>query len=193
MSEYFSNFPKILYDIEGKNQRNPSYTTAANLMIRQRFRTAIKDDITSFYPYYIKESERPDVLCYDIYGSIKYIWVIFMINEIIDPFWQWPLDSKNFTKYIQNKYGSTSTAKTGIHHYEQIIRPRVERTGTSDPIEEVTIEVDYATYVVAGEDNRKIIYDYDYELDKNESRRKINLVQPVFVSSILDEARQTFR
>ena len=31
MSEYFSNFPKILYDIEGRNQRNPSFTTAANL------------------------------------------------------------------------------------------------------------------------------------------------------------------
>ena len=55
MSEYFSNFPKILYDIEGRNQRNPSFTTAANLMIRQRFRDAIKDEITAFYPYFIQE------------------------------------------------------------------------------------------------------------------------------------------
>ena len=31
------------------------------------------------------------------------------------------------------------------------------------------------------------------ELDKNEAKRQINLVQPVFVSTILDEARQTFR
>ena len=97
------------------------------------------------------------------------------------------------SKYIQNKYGSSGAAKTNVHHYEQIIRPRVERTGTSDPVEEVVVQVDYASYVAAGEGNRKIIYDYDYELDKNESRRKINLVQPVFVSSILDEARQTFR
>ena len=83
--------------------------------------------------------------------------------------------------------------KTNVHHYEQIIRPRVEATGTSDPIEEVTVEVDYASYVAAGEGNRKIVYDYDYELDKNEAKRQINLVQPVFVSTILDEARQTFR
>ena len=54
MSEYFSNFPKILYDIEGTNQRNPSFTTAANLMIRQRFRDAIVDEITAFYPYHIQ-------------------------------------------------------------------------------------------------------------------------------------------
>ena len=100
MSEYFSNFPKILYDIEGTNQRNPSFTTAANLMIRQRFRDAIKDEITAFYPYFIQESERPDTLAFDVYGDIKYIWVILMINNIIDPYWQWPLDAKNFTKYI---------------------------------------------------------------------------------------------
>ena len=193
MSEYFSNFPKILYDIEGTNQRNPSFTTAANLMIRQRFRDAIKDEITAFYPYFIQESERPDTLAFDVYGDIKYIWVILMINNIIDPYWQWPLDAKNFTKYIQNKYGSSGAAKTNVHHYEQIIRPRVERTGTSDPVEEVTVEVDYASYVAAGEGNRKIIYDYDYEVNKNEAKRQINLVQPVFVSTILDEARQTFR
>ena len=83
--------------------------------------------------------------------------------------------------------------KTNVHHYEQIIRPRVERTVTSDPVEEVTVEVDYASYIAAGEGNRKIVYDYDYELDKNEAKRQINLVQPVFVSTILDEARQTFR
>ena len=64
---------------------------------------------------------------------------------------------------------------------------------SADPIEEVTLEVDYASYQAAGEDNRKIIYDYDYELDKNEAKRQINLVQSVFVSTILDEARQTFR
>ena len=63
----------------------------------------------------------------------------------------------------------------------------------SDPVEEVTVEVDYASYVAAGEGNRKIIYDYDYEVNKNEAKRQINLVQPVFVSTILDEARQTFR
>ena len=105
MSEYFSNFPKILYDIEGTNQRNPSFTTAANLMIRQRFRDAIVDEITAFYPYFIQESERPDTLAFDVYGDIKYIWVILMINNIIDPYSA--TDPKNFTKYIQNKYGSS--------------------------------------------------------------------------------------
>ena len=119
MSEYFSNFPKILYDIEGTNQRNPSFTTAANLMIRQRFRDAIVDEITAFYPYFIQESERPDTLAFDVYGDIKYIWVILMINNIIDPYWQWPLDAKNFTKYICQNDGKSLAnlfLKDGCYH-----------------------------------------------------------------------------
>ena len=193
MSEYFSNFPKILYDIEGTNQRNPSYTTVINLMIRQKFRDAIVDDVTTYYPYYIQEGERPDILSYEIYGDIKYVWMIFMINNLIDPYWEWPLDAKQFTKYIENKYGTAGAAKTTIHHYEQIIRQRVEASEMQEPIEEVTLEVDYATYVAAGEDNRKIIYEFDYEMTKNDNKRSINLIQPAFVSGILDEVRQTFR
>ena len=193
MSEYFSNFPKILYDIEGKNPIRPSYTTAINLMIRQKFRDAIKDDITLFYPYYIKESERADNLSYDTYGSTRFVWMILMVNNVLDPYWQWPLDAKNFSKYITNKFGAASTAQTAIHHYEKILRPRVEVTGTSDPIEEVTVEVDYDTFVAAGEGNRKIIYEFDYELKLNDDKRKINLIHPVYVSSILDEVRQIFR
>jgi len=193
MSEYFSNFPKILYDIEGKNKVRPNYSTVINIMIRQKFRDAIKEDITVYYPYYIEEGQRPDVLSFEIYGDTKYVWMIFMVNSIIDPYWQWPLDAKQFVKYIENKYGTAGAAKTNVHHYEQIIRHRVERTGTSDPIEEVTVEVDYASFQAAGEDNRKIIYDFDYEMTKNDDRRSINLIQPTFVAGILDEVRQTFR
>ena len=87
MSEYFSNFPKILYDIEGKNKINPKYSTVINIMIRQKFRDAIKENITVYYPYYIEEGQRPDVLSYDVYGDTKYVWMILMINNIRGYIW----------------------------------------------------------------------------------------------------------
>ena len=36
MSEYFSNFPRIQYDINGTNPVSPDYTVAINLMVRQK-------------------------------------------------------------------------------------------------------------------------------------------------------------
>ena len=97
MSEYFSNFPRILYDIEGKNSTTPEYIVAVNLMVRQKFRDAIKEEISMYYPYVIpEEMSRPDLLAFNIYGDVKYTWTIFMVNNMLDNFWSWPMDTKNY-------------------------------------------------------------------------------------------------
>ena len=194
MSEYFSNFPRILYDIEGKNSTTPEHIVAVNLMIRQKFRDAIKEEISMYYPYVIpEEMSRPDVLAFNIYGDVKYTWTIFMVNNILDPYWEWPMDSKNFGMYLSNKYGSVDTSKITLHHYEQIIHSRTEVTGTADSIPERVVEIDYTTYRALGGDNRKIVYAYEYEVDKNEANRSISLIDASYISGVLDETRQIFR
>ena len=194
MSEYFSNFPRILYDIEGKNSTTPEHIVAVNLMIRQKFRDAIKEEISMYYPYVIpEEMSRPDVLAFNIYGDIKYTWTIFMVNDILDPYWEWPMDSNNFGMYLSNKYGSVDTSKITLHHYEQIIHSRTEVTGTADSIPERVVEIDYTTYRALGGDNRKIVYAYEYEVDKNEANRSISLIDASYISGVLDETRQIFR
>ena len=194
MSEYFSNFPRILYDIEGKNSTTPEHIVAVNLMIRQKFRDAIKEEISMYYPYVIpEEMSRPDVLAFNIYGDIKYTWTIFMVNNILDPYWEWPMDSNNFGMYLSNKYGSVDTSKITLHHYEQIIHSRTEVTGTADSIPERVVEIDYTTYRAVGGDNRKIVYAYEYEVDKNEANRSISLIDASYISGVLDETRQIFR
>ena len=194
MSEYFSNFPKILYDIDGTSGRDPNYSTAVNMLIRQKFRDAIKDDITIYYPYVIPEEvKRPDILSYQIYGDVKFTWTIFLANQIFDPYWQWPMDTRTFESYLIGKYGSVEESKLKVEYYEKIWQERVEATGTSDPIPEQTVRIDYTTYLETNTDLRKIKYAYEYEQDKNESLRSIQLIQPVFISSVLDEARGFFR
>tara|TARA_Y100000361_G_scaffold66850_1_gene58769 strand:- start:842 stop:1426 length:585 start_codon:yes stop_codon:yes gene_type:complete len=194
MSEYFSNFPKILYDIDGTSGRDPNYSTAVNMLIRQKFRDAIKDDITIYYPYVIPEEvKRPDILSYQIYGDVKFTWTIFLANQIFDPYWQWPMDTRTFENYLIGKYGSVEESKLKVEYYEKIWQERVEATGTSDPIPEQTVRIDYTTYLETNTDLRRIKYAYEYEQDKNESLRSIQLIQPVFISSVLDEARGFFR
>ena len=194
MSEYFSNFPKILYDIDGTSGRDPNYSTAVNMLIRQKFRDAIKDDITIYYPYVIPEEvKRPDILSYQIYGDVKFTWPIFLANQIFDPYWQWPMDTRTFESYLIGKYGSVEESKLKVEYYEKIWQERVEATGTSDPIPEQTVRIDYTTYLETNTDLRRIKYAYEYEQDKNESLRSIQLIQPVFISSVLDEARGLFR
>ena len=194
MSEYFSNFPRILYDINGTNSTSPEFSTAVNLLIRQKIRDAVVDDISIYYPFVIPDSiTRPDILSYEVYGDVRYTWTIFTVNQIFDPYWQWPLDTKTFEKFINEKYGSIGIAKNEVHHYEYIWQHRVEVTGISDPVEERVFEVDYDTNSSVGEDNRWIKYAFEWEQERNEEYRSINLIQPEYISSVLDEARGLFR
>ena len=113
MSEYFSNFPKILYDIDGTNSTAPEFSTAINLLIRNKLREVVKGDISIYYPYVIPEEvRRPDVLSQNVYGDVSFTWTIFLVNNILDPLWQWPMDTRVFESYLTRKYGSVGAAKT---------------------------------------------------------------------------------
>tara|TARA_Y100000593_G_scaffold83448_1_gene157256 strand:+ start:8819 stop:9403 length:585 start_codon:yes stop_codon:yes gene_type:complete len=194
MSEYFSNFPKILYDIDGTNSTAPEFSTAINLLIRNKLREVVKGDISIYYPYVIPEEiRRPDVLSQNVYGDVSFTWTIFLVNNILDPLWQWPMDSRVFESYITRKYGSVGAAKTTVHHYEYTWHERVEATGTSDPIPAQKLEVDYDTYLGVNEDFREVIYNFEYEETKNEANREISLIQPFYISQVIDEARGLFR
>ena len=194
MSEYFSNFPKILYDIHGTNTTSPEYSTAINVLIRNKLRDVVKDDVSIYYPYDIPEEvRRPDVLSLQVYGSVEYTWTIFLVNNMLDPLWEWPMNSRTFESYLTKKYGTVGTSKTTVHHYEYTWHERVEATGTSDPIPAQKMKVDYDTYLTINEDYKNIIYNFEYEEDLNEARRSISLIQPIFISAVVDEARGLFR
>ena len=190
MSEFFQHYPQINYDMTGAK---PTKTKSAiNIMIRSKIKSAILDDVIAYFPYTIPEAERPDVTAYNQYGNVKYTWLIFLINNIHDPIFDWPLNTREFGKYIKNKYGTLNAAKTTIHHYEQTIRERVEATNTSDPIPKSTIEVDLTTYNTLAVGSRKLVYYYDWEVERNEDKRNIKLIDSLYVASVLSEHAEKF-
>ena len=69
MSEFFTHYPQIEYDISGN--RPVRTNTAINLMVREKFKSQIINEIVNYYPYYIPEGERPDVTAYKTYGNVR--------------------------------------------------------------------------------------------------------------------------
>ena len=185
MSEFFVHYPQISYDISGT--KPAKVKTVINLMERAKIKNVVLDDIIRYFPYSIKENQRPDHVSDEVYGDVKYTWLIFLINDISDPFYDWPLGTREFNSYIKNKYGTLIIAKNTIHHYEQILRTRVEATGTAEPIPEARIEIDLTTYNTLADAARNIKYCYDWEVDRNEAKRDIKLIGRNFVADILTE------
>ena len=185
MSEFFQHYPQISYNISGT--KPAKLKTVINLMEKAKLKGMVADDIVSYFPYSIKEGERPDHVSDKVYGNVKYTWLIFLINDITDPIYDWPLGTREFGAFIKNKYGSLATATSTIDHYEQILRTRVEATGTTDPIEEARIEIDETTYDTLALAARNIKYCYDWEVDRNEAKRDIKLIDRLYVADILSE------
>jgi len=185
MSEFFQHYPQINYDITGLKPIRTK--TAINIMVKAQVKNILKNDIINYFSYTIPESERPDITAFKIYGDVKFTWLIFLINDIHDPIFEWPLTSREFGAYVKDKYGSLNTAKNTIHHYEKIVRARVEATGTSEAIPLACLEVDVTTYNTLDAADRNIVYCYNWEIDRNDSKREIKLIDRRYVADILSE------
>ena len=109
MTSYFSAFPKINYN----------GVSATNITLRAKLVNSFSQQAINFYPYTIKDGETPDTLAYDYYGKPEYSWLIFMTNDIIDPYYDWPISTIDFDKYIEKKYGSVDAARDQIAYYKQ--------------------------------------------------------------------------
>ena len=191
MANYFRNLPRVGYDINGTGK--DSFVNVTNIMKRVRFKPTVLEDISNYYPYFVKEGERPDIISQVEYGNVGYAYLILLVNDIYDPNFDWPLNSQVFEKFIINKYGSVTTAISGIKHYYQIIRAEVPRTGTSERIPEVKFAVDETKYDYLGISDRTTLSNYDYEVELNDAKREIRLINPAFIQDIDYQVKRTLK
>jgi len=191
MANYFRNLPRVGYDINGTGK--DSFVSVTNIMKRVKFKPSVLEDISNYYPYYVKEGERPDIVAHAQYGNIGYAYLILLVNDIYDPNFDWPLNSQVFEKFIINKYGSVTTAISGIKHYFQIIRAEVPRTGTSERIPEVKFAVDETTYDALDISDRTTLSNYDHEVELNDAKREIRLINPDFIQDIDYQVKRTLK
>ena len=182
MANYFKNLPKVGYDINGTAPNN--YLSVTNIMKRVKFKPKIIEDIVDYYPYRVKEGERPDIISNQTYGTIAYAYLIMLINDIYDPLFDWPLSSQQFEKYMENKYGSVSSAMATTKYYYQIVRAEVARTGVSERVPEVKFIVDETTYNTLDEDARTTQSEYEWEDELNDNKREIKLINADFIQDI---------
>ena len=189
MANYFRNIPNVQYDINGTEPNR--FRAVTNIMQRVKFKSSVIENITDYYPYYVKEGERPDIVSFQKYGTVAYSYLILLLNNIVDPLFDWPLPSRQFENYIIEQYGSIATAQSTNKYYYQIIRPEVARTGISERVPEYKIIVDQTTYNSLDSSVRSAQNVYDWEVEQNDNKRNINVINPDFIQDIDYEVKKT--
>ena len=190
MANYFSSIPNVDYDINGTEPNQ--FRSVTNIMQRVRFKPSVLENITDYYPYYVREGERPDIVSFNTYGTVAYSYLILLVNDIVDPLFDWPLPSRQFENYIIEQYGSVSAAQSTNKYYYQIVRAEVARTGVSERVPEYKIIVDQTTYNSLDASVRSAQNVYDWEVEQNDNKREIRLINPDFIQDIDYEVKTAF-
>jgi len=232
---YFAKFPSIRYPYTSGGD----VKTSVDILKRIGIRENIKNDFAVWEKHTIVDGEKPESIAYKLYGDSTLHWVVLMMNEIIDPYHEWPMSSRQLDKMIETEYSGqayfidpttlkgefkvgetinqgsktakilkwdnslyklvvsdismpfstdieissgTTTAiltrivlqnKSALHHFEN-----------SDGIYLEAYD-NIQTYVGGGNSNVKT--NFEYELEKNDARREIKLLQPSKLKPLLRE------
>lgn len=167
MSVYFENFPKVTHTGE----------LLTDITRRVDFTETIFTDPYTFLPYTIKQDEKPEDIALYYYDSVRYTWLVYFSVRLIDPYFQWPLNTRQFDKYIIDKYqAQANTTGTAVIDWtrnttitENIIH---YRNADGDIISPDTYTLD--DNLIEGDWSPVRFYDYEFEL--NDDKRTIELI-----------------
>ena len=104
---YFSKFPTIVYN----------NTLCRDLSRRIKIDDKTRNALTLYYTYTLEDGDRADIIADAYYKEPQMDWLLWLTNEIIDPYYDWHLSDRDFNDYLVKKYGSPEAAIKKIAYY----------------------------------------------------------------------------
>lgn len=183
MPAFFANFPLVNYN--GQMMRN--------IILKTNFIQDVIATYQAFYPYTIVDDMRADLVAFHYYGDNSYDYLCYLSNQIIDPYFQWPLTQSQFQDYITDKYGDVPTAQITTHHYEYN-----DDVNTSDNLAmyRANYSMTPTTWSFLSTNDKSYwtpVDCYTYEFGLNEDNRNIQLISNVYKDQITREISQIFQ
>jgi hypothetical protein len=217
MAKFFNYFPKTFYTSDNTSS---GIDTVTNIIARFGFEKKLKENSSAFYKYTIKDSDTPEIIAAKFYDHVERHWIVLLFNDIIDPQYDWPLDSRTLIQYVNTKYSANqyadtaNTSVTGISwaqntsHVKSYFK-NITRTSSdgTDIVEKITVDANTYANIAATStsytlNNSSSITEtiskttqtyYDYEVELNESKREIRLLKSDFVPEVEKEFKRVIK
>jgi len=173
---YFNQFPVINYNLTGINTNTKEVT---DIWRRVKVRSKIANNVALFDKFDVPEGDSPETVAYKVYGDAEYFWVVCLMNNVVNRFYDWPLDEYNFQQYVKDKYDNPD----GIHHYEKIqLSGKQNGDGPAD--------YSHLIEVSNGTNGGQSVSNVEYERRLQDKKRQIKLLQPNYLNNFIDEFRR---
>jgi hypothetical protein len=210
MANYFNNFPTTYYTL---SDTNSDLDVVTDVTKRIAFEQEFKKNSAAYIKYFVDDGDTPEIVAYKYYGDVEKHWIVLMMNDIIDPQYDWPLKESNVIKMMESKYSANASvgqtgvewAKNNVQSYYKVETKTVVSTGQYyvdkvqvDANTYANISVSNITYTL--EEGKQLNISttketknyYDYEIDLNDSKRNVILLRGEFVPLAVRDLKTVF-
>ena len=189
MAAYFSYFPNVYIGEGVTDDESFKYRKVKNIFRRVKLRDDLKDYVTLLEMYYIEDKMRPSDVAGAFYGDPFLDWVVLLVNNITDPYEQWPVATERLYDYTVTKYGVDNV--DSIHHWETNEILFEEEVYVKEGIQvNETFRVTMPDGTILGKtESIYPVSNYEHEEFLNEKKRFIKIATPPVLELILSDFR----
>lgn len=113
---YFEQFPSIIYSFDSSNG---SFQLVTNIFARVKFLDSILSNTVIYYPYSVQDGDTAWSIADKYYDDPQRHWIVYFAQQLVDPYFDWPLTQRDLDNNIVSKYGSIANAQSTLEHIEQ--------------------------------------------------------------------------
>lgn len=167
---FFTKFNKI--DYMGKQAVNITQSVIL------KYKTMYNTTLWQFHT--ITDGETPETLSHKYYGTAGDHWVILLVNNIVDPYFDWVLSNRELVDMIKATYGEDSVNR--VHHLvdtqtKKWIDQATERKYVTDSgIVFKTLPANYSP-----------VTNLEHENTLNDEKRNIKILSPKYLQDFKNQ------
>lgn len=173
-NSFFQYFDEIIYDQGGIIQKVVNIVQAVQ---------PASFDLGNFYifqKYQVSSGELPESVSYKLYNTTDHFWTLLVINNIVNPYLDWPLSDDQVESYTTKKYGAGN--EYNIHHFEW--------TGADSHIVMPLDQLDTAAAVAGTLPGLGTLYvsytNLAWEILNNQSKKAILVINPLVIANFVE-------
>lgn len=167
---FFKKFGTIEYKLDGYSKEAMNIVTAAVLKRLNVDKTFV------YQKYVVPAGATPESLADDLYQDPNKYWTILLVNSIVNPFIEWPVNDHVLEELVEKRYGSI----TRILHFID--------TTTKFQLDDVD-DAAMRELIQSGEAipfNIHPVTAIEYETELNRLRAQIVVVSPKHINRFVD-------
>jgi hypothetical protein len=180
--KYFESTPRI--SVTDKYGNSVIYR---NIMARLSIIPAVLKNPLLYYEYDVQEGDTPEIVAYKYYGDVNRYWIVLFSNQMMDPQWDWPLDKYENPEGIHS-YQKVITLTNLLDNITTVNTYTISQAEYNSTIEETkTFEMSSGDVIYQVE--KKSLSNYQYEVELNDTKRSIKLLNRDYASQLEQEFR----